>query len=44
MEWIIALVVLFFVMLPFLFWWISYCDQIGIEKARVREARERNTR
>jgi hypothetical protein len=37
MEWVIALVVLFFVALPFLFWWIGYCDKIGIEEARSHQ-------
>jgi hypothetical protein len=35
MEWLIALIVLFFGILPVLFWLIGYCDKIGIEKARA---------
>jgi hypothetical protein len=35
MEWLTALIVLLFGMLPFLFWLIAYCDKIGIEKART---------
>jgi hypothetical protein len=37
MEWVIALIVLFFVALPFLFWWIGHCDKIGIEEARAHQ-------
>jgi hypothetical protein len=35
MEWLIALIVLLFGILPFLFCLIAYCDKIGIEKART---------
>ena len=35
MEWLIALIILIFGVLPFLFWSIIYWDKIGIENARV---------
>ena len=35
MEWLIALIILIFGVLPFSFWSIIYWDKIGIENARV---------
>jgi hypothetical protein len=33
MEWILALIALF-ASLVFVFWWIDYCDQLGLARSR----------